>query len=399
MNTKNYAHVSDIVYLDLSNRKKIETENGTVVYDIVKVVDNKQTGYYGAILYRQDTNELIVAHRGTLPEKGNYAKDILVDLGMATKNINEQYGDAAALTKEAIHLANTKYNNIPIRQTGHSLGGTLAQLCGNNFGHVTETFNAYGAANLKEARHGSHSGLITNHMRATDAVSAASPHIGKKVMYANKEEIGLLLSGGYGKYNPVPNMPWKTAVSGTVFDHGIGNFTEGITAEDKNRAAEYRGMINEYREEFRKEAEKAAKTVNGIENAVERAKSLLSQAEGPEFYEAQYAAFEQGGHGRAFARHDEAAGEQRGFAVAGAASGLQETNRILDGLDWNKPEEVYAALSKMGSPEESSFMKQVALEFELQEQLETQQRELALQQQREQEAVQRQQRGFSMGMG
>ncbi|MFC3685325.1 XVIPCD domain-containing protein [Hydrogenophaga luteola] len=84
----------------------------------------------------------------------------------------------------------------PVTTTGHSLGGTLAQVSAHHFGLKGETFNAYGAVSLsRRIPEGGHS--VINHMMAGDAVSAASPHFGETRIYARPEEVNTLLSKGY----------------------------------------------------------------------------------------------------------------------------------------------------------------------------------------------------------
>ena len=87
----------------------------------------QKTVIFGAIYRRLDTNELIVVHRGTEFET---RQDREADLRMVKDHTNPQYNDTKILTQEAKKLKNGKYRNASIYQTGHSLGGTLAQLCG-----------------------------------------------------------------------------------------------------------------------------------------------------------------------------------------------------------------------------------------------------------------------------
>jgi hypothetical protein len=92
--------------------------------------------------------------------------------------------------------------------TGHSLGGTLAQVSAHHFGLKGETFNAYGAVSLsRRIPEGGHS--VINHMMAGDAVSAASPHFGETRIYARPEEVKTLLSKGYDNHTH-----WSDALKG-----------------------------------------------------------------------------------------------------------------------------------------------------------------------------------------
>lgn len=276
MDTKNYLAASDLAYKNLTVGKEVDGIDG-LKYEVVDALHTK-SGYDGYILHRKDTNELIVAHRGTWPEKGQRTADLLADLGMAVNQTNSQYPDAKRLTEKAIRYSqeDIKYRGAAVRQTGHSLGGTLAQLCGYNYGQQTETFNAYGAAALSDRLIGrqGHAALITNHVRGTDPVSAASPHLGRVEHYLNRDEQFVLYGGGYGGgVNRVrPNFPWQVAVAGAVRDHGIDNFRNGGLSERERRfAEENRELVREFRTEFEKEAREAGGNVRYIREKVEGA--------------------------------------------------------------------------------------------------------------------------------
>ena len=275
MNTQNYLAASDLAYKSLKINDKVDGIDG-VQYEVVDALHTK-SGYDGYILHRKDTNELIVAHRGTWPEKGALTTDVLSDLGMAVSQANNQYPDAKRLTEMAMSYATqTKYQGATIHQTGHSLGGALAQLCGYNYGHQTETFNAYGAANLKEKEPGKQNNitLITNHVRGTDPVSAASPHLGKVEHYLNQTERVMLYGGGYGGglNAVVPNSPWQVAVGGVILDHGLKNFQkDGLSVKDYRFAADNRALVKEFRSEFEEEARKAGGNVKYIQDKINEA--------------------------------------------------------------------------------------------------------------------------------
>lgn len=273
MNTQNYLAASDLAYKNLKEETFVDGTDG-IRYKVVKAL-HTQSGYDGYILYRPDTNELVVAHRGTWPEKGQRTADLLTDLGMAVNQANSQYPDAKRLTEMAIKYSqeDIRYRGAAVRQTGHSLGGTLAQLCGYNYGQQTETFNAYGAAALSDKLDGrqGNAALITNHVRGTDPVSAASPHLGRVEHYLNRTEQGLLYGGGYGGgVNRVrPNFPWQVAVAGAVADHGLDNFRNGgLSARDRQFAAENRELVGEFRTEFEKEAREAGGNIRYIREKI-----------------------------------------------------------------------------------------------------------------------------------
>lgn len=175
-------------------------ESGGVKFYICTHVDNPKTGYQGTIYQRRDTGELVVSHRGTEFDREAFKDGVLADGGMVLNRSNLQADDAIVLTRQAIRLAKEDqgdgYPSGPVTTTGHSLGGTLAQVSAHHFGLQGETFNAYGAASLgRRIPEGGRS--MINHMMAGDAVSAASPHFGETRIYARQQEVDTLLAKGY----------------------------------------------------------------------------------------------------------------------------------------------------------------------------------------------------------
>jgi hypothetical protein len=175
--------------------------SGGVHFYVRAHVDNPKTGYQGTIYQRRDTGEIIVAHRGTEFDREAYKDGALADGGMVLNRSNLQANDAIALTQRAIEMGATEASEkgqtpSPVTTTGHSLGGTLAQVSAHHFGLRGETFNAYGAASLgRRIPEGGHS--VINHMMAGDVVSAASPHFGETRVYARQHEVDTLLAHGY----------------------------------------------------------------------------------------------------------------------------------------------------------------------------------------------------------
>ena len=170
-------------------------------YRILDHHDNPRTGYQGTIYQRVDTNEIIVAHRGTEFDREALKDGLFADGGMVLTRSNLQATDAIALTQKALQLAQEKSNGEggsapPVTVTGHSLGGTLAQVTAHHFDLRGETFNAYGATSLGlRIPAGGHS--VTNHVMAGDLVSAASAHYGQVKVHATPQEIQTLDAHGY----------------------------------------------------------------------------------------------------------------------------------------------------------------------------------------------------------
>ena len=216
LNSQDFALLSDHIYgkkdengekkLVFDNEKNKEITLNGIKYAVERISDNPKNGYFGAIYRRLDTNELVVVHRGTEFET---RQDREADMRMVKSHTNPQYNDARALTEVANAMA--KHNGATIYQTGHSLGGALAQLCGNRYSHRTETFNAFGAAGLKEALpiNPLADRLIINHRMGGDYVSSASNHLGRSILYTTKNGYtDLMVDGAPSPHQSDTTLRW-----------------------------------------------------------------------------------------------------------------------------------------------------------------------------------------------
>ncbi|MCZ2498390.1 hypothetical protein GN316_16640 [Xylophilus sp. Kf1] len=249
-----YALLAQDSYNHRDPRKEVVL--GGVEYKIFDRADNPRTGFQATAYQRTDTGEVVIAYRGTEFDR-EPLRDGGVDAGMALAGVNAQGGDAKAFTQRVLShaKADAQENGKPfnVTVTGHSLGGTLAQLEAHKFGLKGETFNAYGAAGLI---HGVPAGghQVINHVRAGDVVSAASSHFGEVRVYAVQQDINTLGKAGYrdgGGALSVRN-PFKA----TDFDaHAIDNFVPhnkmlGETIMSAKNVASYKAhheMIDRYR--------------------------------------------------------------------------------------------------------------------------------------------------------
>lgn len=95
----------------------------------------------------QNGNEIVISYRGTEATKiqrGEFIKDIMNDIQMGVNTIPIQYNAA----NEVYQQVKQSYPNFNITVTGHSLGGSLAQLVSAENGCQAITFNAYGTGDI-----------------------------------------------------------------------------------------------------------------------------------------------------------------------------------------------------------------------------------------------------------
>jgi hypothetical protein len=227
-----------------------------IEYQAIDSMNNPRNGFQATAYERVDTGEVIIAYRGT--EFGREPiQDGGVDAGMVLTGINAQAGDSEAFTERVLAKAKEKselYGTpLNVTVTGHSLGGTLAEINASRYGLHGETFNAYGAAGLNQGIPAGGSQVI-DHVRAGDVVSAASPHFGEVRVYATEKDIETLSHAGYRDDSTL--LSPRNPVKAIDFDaHAIDNFTPVnprlghsiMDAEDQARYRAHEGMIDRYR--------------------------------------------------------------------------------------------------------------------------------------------------------
>lgn len=97
-------------------------------------------GFHGETFYKND--KVVISFRGTDQIYEDLIKEDILKLG--TKNLPSQYVDAHNFYLKT----KSNFPNKKIVFTGHSLGGSLAQLMGAETGKEAVTFNAYGVGDL-----------------------------------------------------------------------------------------------------------------------------------------------------------------------------------------------------------------------------------------------------------
>ena len=259
-NSHVYAALANDAYTDrrvgtqLAGHEKPVTIQG-VNYSILEHADNPRTGYQGTIYRSQQDGQIIVAHRGT---EQIFKDGVLADAGMVLTRNNLQVPDAVALTERALgyarRIGQEEGRTPEVSVTGHSLGGTLAQVTAHRFDLKGETFNAYGAVSLNQ-RIPEGGSKVINHAMAADAVSAASPHYGQVQLYATQKEIDTLYQSGFRNAGWAQALMPDSAVLGaarSLGSHQMSQFAGPDSVLDRPQsralARENAGMLDEYRD-------------------------------------------------------------------------------------------------------------------------------------------------------
>jgi hypothetical protein len=273
LSTADYAALSDAVYADpvvdqrapdgrVLSYKMVEL-NGQL-YQPIAHADDPKTGFQATAYERIGTHETVIAYRGTEMSR-EFKQDLLTtDVSMAIKGVDTQGPDADAFTKKVIAQATQKaeqYGYAPsITVTGHSLGGTEAEMNAFKYHLKGETFNAFGAAGLSGLNIPEGGNQVIDHVRATDVVSAASPHFGQVRVYAVPQDIQALEGAGYHDsrvLNAVlPNEPILGSIQ--VQAHKMGNYLPNndvignsiLTPQNETLAKEHSVMIDHYRSQI-----------------------------------------------------------------------------------------------------------------------------------------------------
>ncbi|MHB1057826.1 MAG: XVIPCD domain-containing protein [Rhodanobacter sp.] len=229
---------------------------GGIHYEVLDQTSDPRTGYQATAYKRLDTGEVVIAHRGTEFDR-EPVHDGGVDAGMVLIGVNAQTSDAMAFTQKVLVEAKVDSERsgrpLHVTVTGHSLGGTLAEITAYEYSLHGETFNAYGAASLLQGiPHGGHQ--VIDHVRAGDVVSAASPHFGEVRIYAAQQDIDTLSKAGYLDDGSLLSL--RNPVKAVDFSaHAIDNFvpdsktlgTSIINPENEARYRAHHGMIDRYR--------------------------------------------------------------------------------------------------------------------------------------------------------
>ncbi|QDE38908.1 hypothetical protein FIV34_06690 [Luteibacter pinisoli] len=255
ISSTDYALLAQDAYQDpVLNKPKIL---GGVTYEAIDAANDPVTGFQATAYRRSDTGEVVIAYRGTEFDR-EPVQDGGVDAGMVLAGINIQAPEAELFTARVMEKAkldaDLHHRPLQVTVTGHSLGGTLAEINAAKYGLHGETFNAYGAASLKGIPEGGDT--VIDHVRAGDLVSAASPHYGQVRVYAAQQDIDTLQHAGYRDDSGILSL--RNPIKATDFDaHAIDNFVPNskllgqsiISPENVARYDAHKGMVDRYRDD------------------------------------------------------------------------------------------------------------------------------------------------------
>ncbi|HEY4093537.1 MAG TPA: XVIPCD domain-containing protein [Luteibacter sp.] len=253
LSSTDYALLAQDAYQDpVLNKPKIL---GGVTYEAFDTQNDPVTGFQATAYKRMDTGEVVIAYRGTEFDR-EPVQDGGVDAAMVLTGVNLQSPDSEAFTQRVLEKARLDaelhHRPLQVTVTGHSLGGTLAEINAAKYGLHGETFNAYGAASLKGIPEGGNT--VIDHVRAGDLVSAASPHYGQVRVYAAQQDIDTLQHAGYRDDSGILSL--RNPIKATDFDaHAIDNFVPNskllgqsiIAPENEARYEAHKGMVDRYR--------------------------------------------------------------------------------------------------------------------------------------------------------
>ncbi len=233
---------------------------------------------------------MVLAHRGTEFDRELVKDGLLTDGGMVLTGVNRQVADAMRATEYALDYARDNPESCgpaALTVTGHSLGGTLAQITAYRYGLRGETFNAYGAAGLTADMHEGGSQII-NHVRASDFVSAASRHVGEVRAYAAQEDVQTLQSAGYAnddrRFTDLRNPLAVVAGIGVEAHysrnfHGNNDLRIGgsiVSADNSARYEQYRPLIDKYRTDVATIHSALAMPRNMVDGVVDGARHVFT---------------------------------------------------------------------------------------------------------------------------
>ncbi|MDT8338312.1 MAG: YqiA/YcfP family alpha/beta fold hydrolase, partial [Sulfurimonas sp.] len=110
-------------------------------WEILTVDSNAATGFHATAYQNLDSGEIVVSYAGT----DDFTDATHSDTSLVLQNVPEQYAEARDFYDKVIN----QYGSSNLTITGHSLGGSLAQLIGAYSKQTTYAFNAPGVDDMR----------------------------------------------------------------------------------------------------------------------------------------------------------------------------------------------------------------------------------------------------------
>lgn len=234
-------------------------------YRVIDKAENKQNGFYAEAY--SNGNDVIIAYRGTDLDIKNAYPDFTNDLGMAHSQLPSQCIDAVRFHDKVAR----ENPNCDITVTGHSLGGSNAEITSAIRGTTAVTFNAYGVRDMFTSYTKLKEDNIVNYVNEMDGITMVNGHnhLGEIYSVPNADENS---ETNYHKAESMGNLSQKT---------------QKTPAEIKQKAERIHPKIIKAKNKYNKVLDTHDKVINtankGIDNVMATAhkvKNKVSQCVG-----------------------------------------------------------------------------------------------------------------------
>lgn len=205
-------------------------------------IENKSNGFYAEVWQKE--NDIVIVYRGT-----DDPIDGINDIAMARKNIPAQATDALAL-HDKIKREN---KNCDISVTGHSLGGSLAQIVGSIRGTFATTFNAYGTKDMYKDSQNLKTDNIVNYVNEFDYIGMANAENNVGDTYSVKQTHLFDNPHNVESFSPLTNRIYKT--SDELKKMKLKDIKDKITNKIKNVNSNLSSSISSKLDSIRKSSE------------------------------------------------------------------------------------------------------------------------------------------------